>query len=335
MKTCTLIFACLSALAALTDTCRAKVTSSVNPLTGVREYTASIESYPEVHKQDDTMKCWAASIQMIFAHYKHEVAQAEIVRRIKGINVNQGGFPIEMTQALSSEWTDNKGVSFLSQCRIYDMMSSGAHQFGNDDIAKELSANRPLLYCTSHHAMVLVSMKWIEPIPGQKAPFAATVVDPWPSNPDVRPLTPSEMRPTFAATVSVKPLSNHNMDANEADAPVVHKKKSDKEPVADSLLKTTKKIATLLKQEDYDAIHELFGDDLKGRLSPEMIENTMNQITAKTGAIESIGVAKRKAQGNGLVFGESLCTTENGKLLIQVQFNSEDEIVGLMVYPRQ
>jgi hypothetical protein len=192
-------------LFALPSTSLAEVRSLFNPQTGMIEYQATIDRAPQIRKQEGFLLCWAASIQMIFAHYGHEVPQRVIVERIKGVAVDQSGWPIEMARALSIGWVDTEGNPFRASCRIYDALS-GIQQFTNDDIIRELSAGRPLVYSNNNasHAMVLIGVNWIVYQNGQKEILGGLLADPSPFVPAVRSLNRyTEGRPTFAATVRI------------------------------------------------------------------------------------------------------------------------------------
>lgn len=128
-------------------------------------------------------------------------------------------------------------------------------------------------------------------------------------------------------------IENWSAAATDEDG-AAESEKPRKKPSSDHFIKDTVEIAALLKDEDYDAIYEKFGDDLKSKLSPQMMKRTMDQITARIGSIESVGKAVKKRQPGGNIFGECVCPTGSGSLLVQIQFTLEGEIGGLMVYPR-
>jgi hypothetical protein len=165
---------------------------------------------------------------------------------------------------------------------------------------------------------------WVKKDPRVVGAFIAAMRDPAKANMGDWTHLPSPARARLIESWSERP----GKGGGTSDEP-------ERKPVSDSFTKTTVKIATLLKDEEYDTIHEEFGDDLKRRLTPELMKQTMNQITEKIGDIESVGKASKKTQESGLIYGEAICTTESAKLLVQVQFKEDGEIVGLMVYPRK
>lgn len=192
-------------LLAFSSIAPAGVSSFFNQQTGMIEYQAAIDRAPQIRKQEGFLLCWAASIQMIFAHYGHEVPQRIIVERIKGIAIDQSGWPAEMARALSIEWIDITGTPFRASCKIYDALG-GIQQFTNDDIIRELSEGRPLVYSNNNasHAMVLIGVNWVVHQNGLKEIFGGTLADPAPFVPAIRPLNRyTEGRPAFAATVKI------------------------------------------------------------------------------------------------------------------------------------
>lgn len=79
----------------------------------------------------------------------------------------------------------------------------------NSFIANELMADKPLLYCNTHHAMVISDMAYYQTPMGPNVQ-RVDVIDPWPGSPDIHPLLPAEMMPahiggqmTFVASVQV------------------------------------------------------------------------------------------------------------------------------------
>ncbi len=178
--------------------------SFTSPVNGVTYYNAYVEPHLSIEKQQGWQLCWAASISTIFKHYGHAVSQLAIVERIKGVPVDQAGWPRDMAAALSSEWTDDDGNSFKSECQIFDVMS-GISTFTNDDLVDDLESDHPLLYCNSHHAMVLVQVTYAAvPPSGQKMIVDGVVLDPAPGVAPERHLNPfSEAHPFFAARVRV------------------------------------------------------------------------------------------------------------------------------------
>ena len=167
-------------------------------------------SQPAVIRQNCPEWCWAASIAMIFAYHNHPVAQETIVAQTFGNLACQGSRDTAtIGRDLSRSWTDINGRTFRSQVvAAYDPMN-GIFNMNNGFIRSELAANRPLLYCNTHHAMVNVTFEFYESPMGIQ-PISAGVLDPWPGSPPFHPLTMAEMVPlnlqgqmTFLAAVQV------------------------------------------------------------------------------------------------------------------------------------
>lgn len=67
--------------------------------------------------QKESMWCWASSAEMVLSYQGINLPQDEIVKRVKGILVNQGGTPVEMvasTNAILKD-TNNKNAVISGQ----------------------------------------------------------------------------------------------------------------------------------------------------------------------------------------------------------------------------
>jgi len=63
--------------------------------------------------QKESMWCWASSAEMVLSYQGINLPQDEIVKRVKGILVNQGGTPVEMvasTNAILKDTNNNNAV---------------------------------------------------------------------------------------------------------------------------------------------------------------------------------------------------------------------------------
>jgi hypothetical protein len=166
--------------------------------------------HPTLVRQNCPLWCWAASISMIFASNGHQVLQEDIVQRTFGAAVcMSSGNPISIARSLSQTWVDTNENEFDSALSAAYDASNGVDTLDNAFIVEQLSDDKPLLYCNSHHAMVLVSVDYIETPYGPKI-VAAGVLDPWPGNPGFHPLSSAELFPvhhggqlTFLAAVNV------------------------------------------------------------------------------------------------------------------------------------
>lgn len=154
--------------------------------------------------QQQSEWCWAASISMIFAFSGHPVRQARIVKEAYGSVMNMPGNYPALFGSLDRNWTDENGDDFSVTLNHLFAPDVGVGNLSNADLAQALEDENPVLYCTSQHAMVLTSMKYI----GSNV-IDAWVMDPWPGN-GLRHLSPLEMRPMLfggqlrmAATIDV------------------------------------------------------------------------------------------------------------------------------------
>lgn len=70
---------------------------------------------------------------------------------------------------------------------------NGVAGITNDFIINELTNDRPVLYCNTHHAMVIVDFNYVTGPGGTIIPQQVGVLDPFPFSPAYHPLTPPEM----------------------------------------------------------------------------------------------------------------------------------------------
>jgi hypothetical protein len=145
---------------------------------------------------------------MVFGFYGHKISQEDIVRQVYG---RLQCFPAgtrTIGQALSRGWTDADGQKFRSRVvAAFDPMN-GINAINNAIIVNELKNDHPLLYCNTHHAMVVGGVEFFPTAP----PNITTVgvIDPWPASPRVHNLSVPESRPipvgqmTFLATIRVE-----------------------------------------------------------------------------------------------------------------------------------
>lgn len=166
---------------------------------------------PQVIRQNCPQWCWAASMSMVFEMWGHTVDQRDIVQATFGTLTCQPiGSGIAIARTLSGHhWVDSAGNRF--RCTVsaaYDF-HAGFNNLTNDLVVRELSNDRPLIYCNTHHAMVQVTMDYRDYF-GTIQPLSVGVLDPWPQSPAYHPLTPAELIAahlggdmTFLATVDV------------------------------------------------------------------------------------------------------------------------------------
>lgn len=166
---------------------------------------------PKLVTQNCANWCWAASIAMVFASNGHRVAQERIVKETFGaLECRPSGYPKTITEALSREWTDDSGDDFESVVTAgYDYFS-GVVAIDNGFIIEQLSDDKPILYCNTHHAMLNVLVEYAEYPNGAVQVGAAGVLDPWPASAGFRRIGGPEIAPahlggqmTYLAAVEI------------------------------------------------------------------------------------------------------------------------------------
>jgi hypothetical protein len=153
-------------------------------------------THPSLVRQNCPQWCWAASISMIFSSNGHPVQQQRIVQTTFGAQLcAPSGNPITIARDLSRSWIDDSGTPFQSNvAAAYDAWN-GVNNLSNAFIVNQLENDKPLLYCNTHHAMVLVAVDYIDTPAGPNV-IAAGVLDPYPTTPGFHPLSPAEIVPT-------------------------------------------------------------------------------------------------------------------------------------------
>lgn len=151
--------------------------------------------------------CWAASISMIFGFAGHPIDQKEIVQQTYGnVVCLPAGLTKTIGQDLSRTWSDANGDVFTSKVVAAFDPANNILAINNAIIINELQNDHPILYCNTHHAMVIYAADYI-PTPMGPNIVAVGVVDPWPYSPRMHLLSQPELFPvpygqmTFLATV--------------------------------------------------------------------------------------------------------------------------------------
>jgi hypothetical protein len=166
--------------------------------------------HPQLIQQQCPALCWAASASMIFASRGHPVDQKRIVERVYGGVICASSGPTQnITAVLQSTWYDDFGQNFQPVVVAgYDYFA-GVNAIDNAFIVKELQANSPLLYCNTHHAMVIVSTDYVDTAMGPNVQ-AVGVLDPFPGSAGYHALAPAEIVPahmggqmTYLASIQV------------------------------------------------------------------------------------------------------------------------------------
>jgi hypothetical protein len=150
---------------------------------------------PQLVRQQCPEWCWAASSSMIFAAHGHPIDQTKIVERIFGSPPAcvPSGPTSTISQVLSEQWVDDGGQTFQPRITAGYDAYNGVVAITNAFIINELANDRPILYCNTHHAMVIVDFNYVVGPGGVIIPQQVGVLDPWPTNPPYHPLTPAEM----------------------------------------------------------------------------------------------------------------------------------------------
>ncbi|MBV8047132.1 MAG: hypothetical protein JO171_08270 [Paludibacterium sp.] len=196
---------------ALSPALRAAQPQMMGPMTPMGVPMRVLVAHPTRVVQQCPFWCWAASISMVFQSYGHPVDQADIVRQSFNSNVAvcASGNSTVIGSALSDSWTDQNGDSFTSQVNAAYDFYNGLYAINNIILIDQLSQDRPLLYCNTHHAMVVVTVDYFATPMGPNV-RAIGVIDPFPGSPEFHWLTPAEMLPanqggemTFLASVDV------------------------------------------------------------------------------------------------------------------------------------
>jgi hypothetical protein len=144
---------------------------------GLQAREAGIESDLFTVKARDAQHasewCWAASIEMVFRYYGHNVPQERIVQETWGSIVNlPATSPLVILRDLNRPWVDDDGDPFRVSASSY-----GANPI---TAAQDLAADMPLIIGTMGHAMVLTGLAYNRDLYGRGAVTSAIVRDPRP-----------------------------------------------------------------------------------------------------------------------------------------------------------
>jgi hypothetical protein len=139
--------------------------------------------------------CWAASMEMVFAHYGHRVPMKRIVTEVYGRTVNLPAPSWTIVQQLSREWEDEDGETFSCQCDVLWDTAAGYGKAAPDQIASQyLHRQMPLIIGTQGHAMVLTALSYVKHVVNTSygSVTTATVRDPYPGRGGRRVLSQQE-----------------------------------------------------------------------------------------------------------------------------------------------
>ncbi len=112
--------------------------------------TMVIASPPEIQKM--SVWCWAASLSLIFTAEGHPISQEQIIsQNFDSLGNTPSGDFLNFVDRLNREYTDANGKKFIS---------SSMQIFSTEDAARSLSEGFPILYASTHHAIVQTSMTY-------------------------------------------------------------------------------------------------------------------------------------------------------------------------------
>lgn len=184
---------------------------------GVRGCRVGLSDHFPLVVQDCPERCWAASIAGIFGYHGHKINQDVIAQTMfKTLKCLSSGGTKVLDAVLSREWTDDDGNAFKATITgLYDQLN-GVTAMDNDDLVSEMKQDNPVLYCNTHHAMVIVGLDYRKDLAGNFMVMDQVhVADPWPGSgtygPGLHVLTHPEMMPlanggqlTYVASVDVE-----------------------------------------------------------------------------------------------------------------------------------
>jgi nuclear transport factor 2 (NTF2) superfamily protein len=130
--------------------------------------------------QKESQWCWAASVEMVFAHYGYSVSQARIVEETYGVVENipaVTGYAI--SKNLQRDWEDDSGREFAVEIDgLYDF-DAGLLGITDRQIVMALDEERPLILGTQSHAVLFTAVQYVPTSVGPKI-VDLRVADPFP-----------------------------------------------------------------------------------------------------------------------------------------------------------
>jgi len=183
---------------------------------GVQGCRVGLSSHFEVVEQNCAERCWAASIAAIFGYQGHTIDQDVVAQTIyHTLNCLPASSTKVLNAVLSHQWTDDNGDKFQATITgLYDPLN-GIKDMDNDGLVSEMKNDNPVLYCNTHHAMVILGLDYEKDLAGNFLKMDQVhVADPWPGSgtygPGLHVLTRPEMVPlaqggqlTYVASVEV------------------------------------------------------------------------------------------------------------------------------------
>ncbi len=149
--------------------------------------------------QEQNRWCWAASVQSAYAAQGAHITQAEIVKAIKGVVINETGQPREIAAALTGIGHDDDGKLFTANCVV--LLKRG-------NAFVDVSTNKPFappsLVLTLSHGIPAILGYHNETTPGHAVLISGMSIDdethiqhfqiedPWPLDENGTPLSNGE-----------------------------------------------------------------------------------------------------------------------------------------------
>lgn len=99
---------------------------------------------------------------------------------------------------------------------------------------------------------------------------------------------------------------------------------------------TAKEVVGLMNDEDYQAICDMFSDDLKDALTPEKLEESLGQIVTDRGdfkEIQNVAVVGQKIKDTeeDAAVAVVVASYENNKNTYTISFNKDMKLIGFFM----
>lgn len=154
-----------------------------------------------VARQEEDCWCWAACVQMVLNYQGVNVDQEDVVRRAKGLRINEGGTAYDIQRAADG-WSTG---SHVIAARVDNPFYATAQTFITDLIDKyPLIVGLDMPGQTMGHAYVLTGISFRKS-ENTYQPVEVILRNPWPSSPSREKLSWSEFRRRVHTIVHVYP----------------------------------------------------------------------------------------------------------------------------------
>lgn len=154
-----------------------------------------------VATQEEDCWCWAACVQMVLNYQGVNVSQEEVVRRVKGVRVNQAGTDYDIQRAAEGWVTGDKIIG----ARVEKAYNLTAQSFINDLINKyPLIVGLSMPGMSIGHAYVLTGISF-RTVNGGYCPVEVILRNPWPSSPSREKMSWSDFKSRVQTVVHIYP----------------------------------------------------------------------------------------------------------------------------------